>query len=91
MNTFPQQPSDDLRVDTAWRENYSGASMNRKLHGLLPKGVYAGFSVSAAGGLNVKVSAGGDVENIAVIEVDEFSLTARMPLSVSKTLALTPG
>lgn len=89
MNTYPQQPLDDLRVDTAWRENYSGASMNQKLHGLLPKGVYSGFAVKPKSGLTVEVS--GDDQNIAVLEVGTYSLTARMPSNVTKQVTLTAG
>lgn len=88
-NTFPQQPEDDLRVDTAWRENYSGASMNQKLHGLLPKGVYSGFEVKPKSGLTVEVS--GKDMNVAVIEVGTYSLTARMPQHVSKVVELKKG
>lgn len=90
-NGWPQQPEDDLRVDTAWRENYSGASMNQKLHGTLNKGIYSGFKVSpAASGLAVEVAGLGE-PNIAVIEVDTFSLTARMPGDVTKQLGVVAG
>lgn len=89
MNTYPQQPMDDLRVDTAWRENFSGASMNQKLQGLLPKGVYSGFSVKPKTGLTVEVS--GSDQNIAVLEVGTYSLTARMPNNVTKQVTLTAG
>ncbi|WFQ78110.1 hypothetical protein PXH59_00235 (plasmid) [Xenorhabdus sp. SF857] len=90
MNTFPQQPMNDLRIDTAWRENYSGASMNQKLHGLLPKGVYAGFVVKPKNGLNVEITGNGE-QSIAVLEVGNYSLTARMPGHIAKQLTLTPG
>ncbi|WP_228864449.1 coiled-coil domain-containing protein 30 [Xenorhabdus sp. PB30.3] len=90
MNTFPQQPTNDLRIDTAWRENYSGASMNQKLHGLLPKGVYSGFIVKPQNGLNVEITGNGE-QNIAVLEVGNYSLTARMPEHITKQLTLTPG
>ncbi|EOW9480326.1 hypothetical protein ACOCG1_003397 [Vibrio cholerae] len=89
MNTYPQQPVNDLRIDTAWRENFSGASMNRKLHGLLSTGVYAGFKVKPKSGLAVEISS--TEESIAVLEVGSYSLTARMPATVKKQLTLTAG
>ncbi|MBT2909451.1 hypothetical protein PL84_02520 [Vibrio anguillarum] len=89
MNTYPQQPTNDLRIDTAWRENFSGASMNRKLHGLLSTGVYAGFKVKPKSGLAVEISA--PEESIAVLEVGSYSLTARMPANIKKQLTLIAG
>lgn len=89
-NSFPQQPEDDLRIDTAWRENYSGASMNQKLQGIIPKGVYQGFKVKVKSGLQVEVHGDGS-DNIAVIEVGTYSLTARMPSNKKKALTLVAG
>ncbi|MCD9516411.1 hypothetical protein [Photobacterium carnosum] len=86
-NSWPQQPDDDLRIDTAWRENYSGASMNQKLHGIVNKGVYSGFKVTPTSGLSVEISGLGD-QNIAIIEVGTYSLTARMPKLSKKQLGV---
>lgn len=89
-NSWPQQPDDDLRIDTAWRENYSGASMNQKLHGIVNKGVYSGFKVTPTSSLSVEISGLGD-QNIAIIEVGTYSLTARMPKSSKKQLGVVAG
>ncbi|MCX4030480.1 tail fiber domain-containing protein [Spartinivicinus marinus] len=91
-NSWPQQPANDLRIDTAWRENYSGATINRKLSGVVPAGIYSGFHVTidANNPLTVLV---GDVieESIAVVETQGYSLTARMPAGMQKALTITPG
>ena len=90
-SSWPQQPDDDLRIDTAWRENYSGASMNQKLHGIVNTGVYSGFKVTpAASGLSVEIAGLGD-PNIAIIEVETYSLTARMPKTSKKQLGVVAG
>ena len=89
-NGWPQQPESDLRVDTAWRENYSGASMNQKLQGVLNAGIYSGFKVTPKSGLTVEISGLGD-PNIAIVEVDSYSLTARMPVTVKKQLVAIAG
>ncbi|WP_235187455.1 hypothetical protein [Vibrio nigripulchritudo] len=83
---FPQQPLDDLRIDTAWRENYSGASMNRKFSGILPTGIYSGFQVTPDTGMQVKVSS--NRENTAIVECNGFSLKATMPATKSRSLTL---
>lgn len=90
MSSFPQQPDDDLRIDTAWREQYSGASMNQKFQGIIPKGVYQGFKVKVKSGLQVEVHGAG-VDNIAIVEVGSYSLTARMPSNKKKALTLVAG
>lgn len=90
MNTYPQQPVHDLRIDTAWRENYSGASMNRKLCGMLPKGVYAGFVVRPKTGLTVEITGNGE-ESYASLETNGFQLKASMPDDITKQVTLSAG
>ncbi|WP_163836756.1 tail fiber domain-containing protein [Spartinivicinus ruber] len=91
-NNWPQQPNNDLRIDTAWRENYSGATINRKLAGVLPAGIYSGFHVTIDQSAPFQVLVGDTTaESIAVIETQGYSLTARMPAGMQKALTITPG
>lgn len=91
-NGWPQQPDNDLRIDTAWRENYSGASMNRKLTGVVPTGIYSGFQVIIDAQHPLTVLVGDTVnESIAVVETQGYSLTTRMPAGMQKAIKITPG
>lgn len=59
-----------LKQEIQWREPYVSTSLNRKLSGVIPPGVYQGFVVTPAGGLVLHISP--DTDNhpisIAVIE-----------------------
>ncbi|MET4696657.1 hypothetical protein [Endozoicomonas lisbonensis] len=92
VQNWPQQPENDLRVDTAWRENLSGATINRKFNRVIPAGVYQGFHVwpSDKGGFQVEVG-GINEDSVAVIDCGGFSLNSRMPEGVRKSITLTPG
>lgn len=85
-----QQPKDDLRVDVAWREQYTSASLNQKFAGVIPTGVYKGFDVAPGVGLNVVVGSVAD-DNLAVVERDNYSLTARMPQDKARVVAVEAG
>ena len=89
VNLWPQQPKDDLRIDTAWRENYTSASLNKKFAGVIPKGVYQGFSVTPGSGLSVRV--GSSQESKAILLVNGYSLTASMPAKLYKTVNVAAG
>jgi len=93
---WPQQPVDDLRVDAGYRETFSGQALNAKFAGVLPVGVYRGFDVIAATGLDVTVGSAG--VNSALIEVKNptstaltASLTAAMPEGMQKTIPVPVG
>ncbi|MEJ3629762.1 hypothetical protein [Vibrio vulnificus] len=86
-----QQPLNDLRIDTAWQERYSGASMNRKQHGIIPPARYQGFDVSPNVGLSVKVHSRDLVENVAAINVNGFQLNARMPADKEIIIPVNAG
>ena len=71
-----QDPTDWVRVDTAYGESYTSASLNKKLAGILPTGVYWGFEVVPASGMQVKVCPGPEYpKNVAVAERNGYSLT----------------
>jgi hypothetical protein len=93
---WPQQPLNDLRVDAGFRENLSGRSLNAKLAGILPVGIYNGFDVIASTGLDVVVGSAG--VNAAIIEVPDpvntaikASLTASMPEGMQKSIPVPVG
>ena len=78
MNNRVQDPTDWVRVDTCYGESYTSASLNKKLAGVLPTGVYWGFEVAPASGMQVKVYPGPDPDypkNVAVAERNGYSLT----------------
>jgi hypothetical protein len=50
-----QDPTQWVRVDVGWREAYTSAGLNRKLAGVLQTGVYWGFEVVPATGMNIKI------------------------------------
>ena len=85
-----QQPQDDLRVDIAWYERYTSASLNQKFAGVIPVGVYKGFDVKPGSGLNVIVGSDTD-DNMAVVERNNYSLTARMPQDKARTVPVQAG
>ena len=92
VQNWPQQPENDLRVDTAWRENLSGATINRKFNKVINAGVYQGFHVwpSDKGGMNLEIG-GVNEDSVAVIDCGGFNLNARMPEAVRKTITIQPG
>ena len=92
IQDWPTQPDNDLRVDTAWRERYSGETINRKFNRILHGGVYYGFTVMQpdTAGLTVKVGGIGE-ESIAVVECQGRSLTARMPENMIKSVPVQAG
>ena len=77
-NNRAQSQTDWVRVDTCYGESYTSASLNKKLAGVLPTGVYWGFEVVPATGMQVKVYPGTDPDypkNVAVAERNGYSLT----------------
>lgn len=77
-NSRVQNQEDWVRVDTCYGESYTSASLNKKLAGVLPTGVYWGFEVVPATGMQVKVYPGPDPDypkNVAVAERNGYSLT----------------
>lgn len=92
IQDWPTQPDNDLRVDTAWRERYSGETINRKFNRILHGGVYYGFTVMAPDQPSLAVTVGGlNEESIAVVECQGRSLTARMPENMLKTVDVQAG
>jgi hypothetical protein len=70
-----------LTADVQWREQYASHALNRKLAGVVQAGVYWGFEVTPAGGLQLEVGLGDDPDypvSVAVVERDGYSLTCRM-------------
>lgn len=77
-NNRAQSQTDWVRVDTCYGESYTSASLNKKLAGVLPTGVYWGFEVVPATGMQVKVYPGPNPDypkNVAVAERNGYSLT----------------
>jgi hypothetical protein len=73
-----QDPTQWIRVDFGWRENYTSAALNRKLSGILPTGVHWGFEVVPATGMNVKIYPGENPDypkNVVVAERNGYSMT----------------
>ena len=63
-----------LHPDIQWREQYTSASLNRKLAGIIPTGVYRGFAVTENGNNTVTVDT---LNGVAVCESNGYSLTVR--------------
>lgn len=65
-----------IQADIQWREQYVSHALNRKFTGVVDPGVYQGFECKASGG-DILV---GDqaAPNTAVVEVNGYSVTARM-------------
>ena len=57
-NNSAQDPTQWVRVDVAYGESYTSAALNKKLAGILQTGVYWGFEVVPATGMNVKIYPG---------------------------------
>lgn len=65
-----------LQADIQWREQYVSHALNRKFAGVIPTGIYQGFTCQANDyGLTVGDA---DGENTAVVEVNGYSITIRM-------------
>jgi len=70
-----------LTADVQWREQYASHALNRKMAGVVEAGVYWGFHVFPAGGLQVEVGLGSEPDypvSVAVVERDGYSLTVRL-------------
>ena len=70
-----------LTADVQWREQYASHALNRKLAGVIEPGIYWGFDVRPAGGLQIEVGLGDDPDypvSVAVVERDGYSLTVRL-------------
>jgi hypothetical protein len=73
-----QDPTQWIRVDVAYGESYTSAALNKKLAGILQTGVYWGFEVVPATGMNVKIYPGENPDypkNVVVAERNGYSLT----------------
>lgn len=73
-----QDPTQWVRVDVAYGESYTSAALNKKLAGILEPGVYWGFEVVPATGMNVKIYPGENPDypkNVVVAERNGYSLT----------------
>lgn len=74
-----------IQADIQWKERYASHAINRKFTGVIDPGIYQGFNCYAAG---ADVVVGDDgVPNIAVGEIDGYSITVRM----SETSRVTPS
>ena len=70
-----------LIASVRWQERYASFAINRKLAGILSPGIYWGFEVSPAGGMNIRVHHGDNPDypaSVAVIEREGYSITLRM-------------
>lgn len=63
-----------LIPDIQWREQYTSASLNRKLAGIIEPGIYEGFTVEPVAGENLKLAVVVD-GGVAVVERDGYSIT----------------
>lgn len=63
-----------LHPDIQWREQYASAALNRKFAGIIPTGVYRGFTVTENGDNTVTVDT---LNGVAVCESNGYSLTVR--------------
>jgi hypothetical protein len=73
-----QDPTQWIHVDVAYGESYTSAALNKKLAGILSTGVYWGFEVVPATGMNVKIYPGENPDypkNVVVAERSGYSLT----------------
>ena len=73
-----QDPTQWIRVDVAYGVSYTSAALNKKLAGILEPGVYWGFEVIPANGMNVKIYPGENPDypkNVVVAERNGYSLT----------------
>jgi hypothetical protein len=66
-----------LKQEIQWREPYVSYSLNRKLSGVIPKGVYKGFIVSASEGMTLSI--GPDLNDhpisLAVFEYNGYNFS----------------
>ncbi|MCV6588686.1 MAG: hypothetical protein OIF57_06615 [Marinobacterium sp.] len=61
-----------LSADISWKEQYGSAALNRKFYGVIPTGVYRGYSIQDAGNSAIIVNC---EDSIAVVETNGMSLT----------------
>jgi hypothetical protein len=65
-----------LQQSVSFRAERTSVALNRKFAGIIPAGVYYGFNIKPAGGMNISLEADEDYPaNVAVIDRNGYSIT----------------
>lgn len=83
--SYPDQAKLELITSLQFDEPHSSLALNRNIHGLVPHGIYQGFDVSLAGGMDLLI--GGANFGAAVAKHADVSLTIHQQGNKTVTLA----
>nr|AKN37066.1 Phage tail fiber protein [Vibrio cyclitrophicus]AKN38225.1 hypothetical protein [Vibrio splendidus] len=83
--SYPDQAKLELITSLQFDEPHSSFALNRNIHGLVPHGIYQGFDVSLAGGMDLLI--GGANFGAAVAKHADVSLTIHQQGTKTVTLA----
>lgn len=78
-----------LVADVQYFEQFGSAAFNRKAFGIFSAGVYRGYTVTPANGLNVTIGLDGDRPGVASVYVKNFQITVQ--LLTEQIVPLTAG
>lgn len=78
-----------LVADVQYFEQFGSAAFNRKAFGIFSAGVYRGYTVKPANGLNVTIGLDGDRPGVASVYVKNFQITVQ--LLTEQIVPLTAG
>ena len=76
-------------ADVMYQEPFGSASFNRKLHGLLPIGVYEGFNVIAAGGRDITIGSDDDSDVCGIDVGGEHFITVKGQKALTLTVPVS--
>lgn len=81
----PPTPADTsqlaLLADLQWLEPFGSEALNRKLLGVMPRGVYRGFGYSLPGGMTLRIGPS-DEPGTAIVETGKVAITVQQVKAV---------
>ncbi len=82
--TGPDYSALPLLADMQYLEPFGTDALNRKLHGIVPPGIYRGFRYSLPGAMKIAIGATGN--GVAVVEVGNWSINVHQVAKVELTV-----
>lgn len=78
-----------LKQEIQWQEPYVSQSLNHKMSGVLPKGVYRGYVLSPGTGMAINISPDTDdyLLSVAVVDRDGYNFTVTSNMTETITFA----